>query len=1174
MVGLGAAHSTMMDDVHTAHKAVATHYSFHPRSMCFFLHENGFLSARDLANGDLIWMTDTHGTAVDTKFDATPSSHTILNDPFALPFIVKGNRLFTRIPNHHKHSSPSFQSTKDGMPNMPTDASYNGDANRSKGAPRLDSYSDEDGIDEYFFMNISTLLRRSPIIVNGTDIYVTTSFTIADIDINTGDYFLISSSDPRFDNKFAHGSQGFFSKFGNGIPSKRHSTPSEDQPTRDGEAVGRGKFRYVPANPPLPRNPFLPMLHMVRYNIHIHAYKLGAYKWSTTLTQVRFTERSLSHISGSPSEEHNPRFLSHMIQDLFQSGDSLERKCGDTQILQMKETPLTNEKPMRMGDATDNRGGANLSGDFFQPLPTSSAGTGKLLSQIAFREVNATHVALWNRRGRVDSWQAKILSQPTPDLDHVRIGREGEREGLPVTLSADLSPRVAAPPKMGYRIVSAYLWIRGQHTIHRTTLLRSCELPATPLSHPRAALGRSLESYPRQGHLLGVRPHREGGISSEAYTVWGDDVNAEMVEGEDLENYYNHTMAWYNEIFFPSAKNQLSEASRKISNGMVIWVTWRIVVALSFHVACFACSIGFFCAGVPPRGRLQRAWAQADRNRTAGPISHPPSTRLTAQDLVALPSLVDPVWKESSSTRNPSLGSSARLRLRNPIGLPRSLHPSDSLMSDESSCGGSSAARNAPHGSFPGENPKSPERHAGPLLRLTPLASSTQSARVIGKSKITKQSDNLDGYEEGNTISSSSSDDGLADLQVYLERARIHTPSLRTTLSHSITDSAGGSILDPLQTGNRDENSSSLEGRLFQEHFNILEKIGHGAEGSVFRVEHRWTHTLYAIKAIQVDAQGQDRVVREAVLHSSFDHHNVVRFFFCWIEDVPLAIANELQLLDHDDGMDTISITNSDDQSAQSALEDPGTPRGGPQLSQTYRMLFIQMEYFPRGTLADVLRSRCGFRRLDNLRYMKNIAEGLSYLHNAQNVVHRDLKPTNIFVSKDEVLKIGDFGLAMRRDPASNGAAGCPTGLSTGGVAMNHERSIAAGSPLYCSPEQMRGDAVNKPSDLFSLGIIAVEMYSLFNTQHERIQVLTKARQGILPDELIANYPEEAKLFMEMLKESPSQRPPIRKVIKILKKILYDAEEESDGYDQDFITADVSLVYLNSFEPQSRVVEA
>lgn len=87
----------------------------------------------------------------------------------------------------------------------------------------------------------------------------------------------------------------------------------------------------------------------------------------------------------------------------------------------------------------------------------------------------------------------------------------------------------------------------------------------------------------------------------------------------------------------------------------------------------------------------------------------------------------------------------------------------------------------------------------------------------------------------------------------------------------------------------------------------------------------------------------------------------------------------------------------------------------------SYRMLFIQMEYFSNGTLADLMQRRVGVSGVENMTYLGQIAEGLAYLH-AKDVVHRDLKPTNIFVTHRRELKIGDFGLAKGRHPDSSSA--------------------------------------------------------------------------------------------------------------------------------------------------------
>ncbi|CAD2215000.1 Protein kinase domain/Protein tyrosine kinase, putative [Angomonas deanei] len=326
--------------------------------------------------------------------------------------------------------------------------------------------------------------------------------------------------------------------------------------------------------------------------------------------------------------------------------------------------------------------------------------------------------------------------------------------------------------------------------------------------------------------------------------------------------------------------------------------------------------------------------------------------------------------------------------------------------------------------------------------------------------------------------------------------------------------------------------------RLFQLHFRVIEKIGFGGEGSVFCVEDRVTHGKNALKIIHLTGKDEAALTKEAVLHSSFDHPNIVRFFFCWLEEVSVADAQRLQILDNDDGMDSVSYTESTfhhatndtsfDQSYSLENSVESVFKG------TYRMLFIQMEYFARGTLADELRNRVKVDRLANLRYIKDIAEGLSYLHE-KGVVHRDIKPTNIFISDGGAVKIGDFGLAEARIAADGSESECPT------------ECHMEGSPLYCSPEQARGKCnIDKYTDIFSLGVLAVELYCHFVTMHERIKVLTETKQQILPEEYIPSDYEEASLFLLMLSAEPSKRPDTRKVIRQISKLILSLEESEE----------------------------
>jgi TolB-like protein len=93
------------------------------------------------------------------------------------------------------------------------------------------------------------------------------------------------------------------------------------------------------------------------------------------------------------------------------------------------------------------------------------------------------------------------------------------------------------------------------------------------------------------------------------------------------------------------------------------------------------------------------------------------------------------------------------------------------------------------------------------------------------------------------------------------------------------------------------------------------------------------------------------------------------------------------------------------------------------------------------------------------------VADGLSSAH-ARGIVHRDLKPGNIFIMRDGMVKIVDFGLA------TDAAVRC----TSGGVALETAPGVIFGTVGYMSPEQVRGEAVDQRSDLFSLGCVLYEM--------------------------------------------------------------------------------------------------
>ena len=122
---------------------------------------------------------------------------------------------------------------------------------------------------------------------------------------------------------------------------------------------------------------------------------------------------------------------------------------------------------------------------------------------------------------------------------------------------------------------------------------------------------------------------------------------------------------------------------------------------------------------------------------------------------------------------------------------------------------------------------------------------------------------------------------------------------------------------------------------------------------------------------------------------------------------------------------------------------------------------FLVMEYIAGQTLQQKLDETGPLDVRDVVRIGQQIASGLEAAH-AMGLIHRDIKPGNILLEKGrDRVKITDFGLARAGDDASMTQSG-----------------VIAGTPLYMSPEQARGDAIDQRSDLFSLGSVLYVMCS------------------------------------------------------------------------------------------------
>jgi serine/threonine-protein kinase len=127
--------------------------------------------------------------------------------------------------------------------------------------------------------------------------------------------------------------------------------------------------------------------------------------------------------------------------------------------------------------------------------------------------------------------------------------------------------------------------------------------------------------------------------------------------------------------------------------------------------------------------------------------------------------------------------------------------------------------------------------------------------------------------------------------------------------------------------------------------------------------------------------------------------------------------------------------------------------------------LYLVMEYAPDGSLADLLKREGPLPLEDFLRIAIDAAAGLGAIHEQLEVVHRDVKPSNILLTGEGHAKIGDLGLAQVEG-----------GLSRRSV-LGSEAAAHPGTPLYMSPEQERESGyLQYPSDVYSLGCVMFEM--------------------------------------------------------------------------------------------------
>src|SRR6266404_373414 len=212
----------------------------------------------------------------------------------------------------------------------------------------------------------------------------------------------------------------------------------------------------------------------------------------------------------------------------------------------------------------------------------------------------------------------------------------------------------------------------------------------------------------------------------------------------------------------------------------------------------------------------------------------------------------------------------------------------------------------------------------------------------------------------------------------------------------------------PHNMGNTKSHGAIVIGKTIS-HFSILEKLGEGGMGVVYKARDTHLDRVVAIKVLPpekvADSERKQRFVREAKAASLLNHPNIITVH---------EVANE-------DGLD-----------------------------------FIVMEFVAGKPLSHLI-GRKGLKLGDTLKYGAQIADALAAAH-AAGIVHRDLKPGNIMVTESGLVKVLDFGLAKLSAQFQNrDCEGAATANTRTIVAPKTTEGSIVGTVSYMSPEQAEG---------------------------------------------------------------------------------------------------------------------
>jgi len=267
-------------------------------------------------------------------------------------------------------------------------------------------------------------------------------------------------------------------------------------------------------------------------------------------------------------------------------------------------------------------------------------------------------------------------------------------------------------------------------------------------------------------------------------------------------------------------------------------------------------------------------------------------------------------------------------------------------------------------------------------------------------------------------------------------------------------------------------------GKLLLNRYELLEKIGEGGMGSVYKAKCHLLNRFVAVKILKAELNNDEdfvaRFKREATSIASLSHPNIVNV--------------------HDVGAEE-------------------------------HINFIVMEYIDGKTLKQIIKENGRISSRETLDIVFQVAKALECAHK-NNIIHRDIKPDNIMIMEDNMVKVMDFGIAKVAD--SRTATNC---------------NNVMGTVRYFSPEQAKGNFVDCRTDIYSLGIVMYEMVTgqvPYNADSAISIAMMHIQEPVIPPkEIITDIPENINqvILKSMQKEPIKRYQTAREMADVLKTI-------------------------------------